>query len=186
MKIPLIYIAVLTALSLSTPLARGAEAGTAGMIDFGKFIPSSAGGQFVEVNLKGNLLAMAAQFAQREAPEVADLLRGLQMIRVNVIGLKDDNRDEVRDRIAAIRGELDRQGWERIVTAQQDQEDVGVYLKTRGQEAVEGLVVTVLSKDREAVLINIVGEINPEKLSLLGERLNIEPLKKAGEAIKKS
>ncbi len=33
------------------------------------------------------------------------------------------------------------------------------------------------------MFVNVVGDIRPEKLALIGERLNIEPLKKAGEAI---
>ena len=39
---------------------------------------------------------------------------------------------------------------------------------------------------KEAVLINIVGEIKPEKIATLGEKLHIEPLKKAAEAIQKN
>jgi riboflavin synthase alpha subunit len=88
-------------------------------------------------------------------------------------------------RVKTIRSELDGQGWERIVTAQQKDEDVGVYVKTRGQEAVEGIVITVLEAKGEAVLVNIVGDIKPEKLAMLGERFNIEPLKKIGPTLEK-
>ena len=58
-------------------------------------------------------------------------------------------------------------------------------MATRGADAVEGLVVTVIEGNREAVLINIVGDIKPDKIAVIGERLDIEPLKKAGEALKK-
>jgi len=156
-----------------------------GYIDFGKFTPSASGGEFVEVHIKSNLIAMVARLAEKSEPEAAELLRGLQLVRVNVIGLTDENRDEMEKRIKAIRSKLDAQGWERIVTAQQKDEDVGVYLKTRGTEAVEGLVITVLDGKREAVLVNIVGDIKPEKIAVVGERLNIEPLKKIGEKIEK-
>lgn len=158
----------------------------AGYVDFGKFNPSKGGGEFVEVNVKSNLIAMVARLAAVKEPEVADLLRGLHMVRVNVIQLKDDNRQEIQDRVATIRKNLDAAGWERIVTAQQAKQDVGVYVKTRGQEAFEGVVVTVIEGDREAVLVNIVGDINPDKIALIGEKLNIEPLKKVGESTKKS
>ena len=88
-------------------------------------------------------------------------------------------------RVKKIRSDLDAQGWERIVTAQKKDEDVGVYLKTRGEEAVEGVVVTVIESNREAVFINIVGNIKPEKIAVIGERFNIEPLKKIGQAVEK-
>ena len=86
-------------------------------------------------------------------------------------------------RVKTIRTELDGQGWERIVTAQQRDEDVGVYVKTRGEKAVRGIVITVIAAKGEAVLVNIVGDIKPEQLAVLGERFNIEPLKKVGQAL---
>jgi hypothetical protein len=155
-----------------------------GYIDFGKFAPGVSGNQFVEVNINGNLISMVSRVAQKE-PQIADLLQGLQGIRVNVIGLTDENREEIEGRIKALRNQLDTQGWERIVTVQQPKEDVGVYLKTRGPEAVEGVVVTVLDNHKQAVFINVVGDIKPEKLALLGERFHIDPLKKVGRSFEK-
>jgi hypothetical protein len=154
-----------------------------GFVDFGKFTPPGAGGEFVEVNIKSNLISMAARLTEKTEPQVAELLRGLKLIRVNVIGLNADNRSEVEKRVKSIREELDAQHWERIVTAQQAKEDVSVFLKTRGDESVEGLAVTVLESSRQAVLVNIVGDIRPEKVAMIGERFNIEPLKKVGKTL---
>ncbi len=154
-----------------------AETAPAGAIDFGKLTPAANGGQFVEVNIKGNLLNMAARLAAKEEPEIADLLKGIQSVRVNVVGLDDGNRAETQARIKAVRGELDSKGWERVVMVSEKDQDVGIYLKTRGQDAVEGLVVTVIENNKQAVLVNIVGDIRPEKLADLGEKLGIEPLK---------
>ena len=174
----------LTVLAATLATRLHAENPPPGYVDFGKLTPAS-GGEFVEVHIKSNLIAMVARLTEKHEPEVADLLRGLQLVRVNVIGLSDDNRAEMEKRVKAIRSELDRKGWERIVTAQKQDEDVGVYLKTRGDEAVEGIVVTVVEGGKEAVLVNIVGDLKPEKLALIGERLNIEPLKKIGDTLKK-
>jgi Domain of unknown function (DUF4252) len=174
--------AVLVALTHLTVQAANAPAG---YVDFGKLSAGENGAQFVEVNVNSNLIAMVARLTQKSEPDVAELLQGLHSIRVNVIGLNDANRDEIQQRVKSIRSQLDNQGWERIVTAQQKKEDVGVYLKTRGPEAVEGVVVTVLDGRKEAVLINVVGDIKPEKLALLGERFNIDPLKKLGPITEK-
>jgi len=157
-----------------------------GYVDFGKFSAPSSGGEFVEVHIKSNLISMVAGLAEKSEPQVAELLRNLHLVRVNVIGLDDENRAEMEKRIKKIRDDLDAKGWERVVTAQKKEEDVAVYLKTRGSEAVEGLVVTVIEGAREAVLINIVGNIKPERIALIGERFNIEPLKKIGRAIEKN
>jgi hypothetical protein len=158
---------------------------SAGFVDFGKFAPPTSGGEFVEVQINGNLISMAARLAEKSEPQVAELLRGLHLIRVNVIGLNDENRAEMEKRVKAIRSELDTQKWERLVTAQNDKEDVGVYLKTRGEEAVEGLVVTVIEDNKQAVFVNIVGDIKPEKVATLGERFNIKPLQEIGQSLEK-
>jgi hypothetical protein len=166
--------------------ASCADAPASGFVDFGKFAAPSSGGEFVEVNVKSNLISMVARLAKASEPEVADVLKGLHAVRVNVIGLDDKNRAEVQERIAKVRAELEAKGWERVVTAQKKGDDVGVFVKTRADEAVEGVVVTVLQGDREAVLVNVVGDIQPEKLAVIGERFDIEPLKKVGAKVKKS
>lgn len=179
--------AVLAAAVLTTALTLGAQADTSlpGFVDFGKFAAPADGGESVEVNLNGSLIAMAAKLTEKSEPEVADLLKGLRAVRVNVIGLNDQNRAELENRVKAVRSELDAKGWQRIVTVQNKGEDVGVYLKTRSDEAVEGLVVTVLDGNRQVVFVNIVGEIKMDKIAELADRLDIEPLKKAAKAIEK-
>ena len=40
--------------------------------------------------------------------------------------------------------------------------------------------MTVMDGTKQAVFVNVVGNIKPEQLALIGDRLNIEPLKKLG------
>ena len=147
-------------------------------IDFGVFTPSASGGEFVEVHIRRNLIALAARLAEKAEPEVAKLIRGIELIRVNVVSLDESNRAEMEERVKTIRGKLDSQGWDRIVTVQSREEDVGIYLKVGADDAIEGIVVTVVEGTKEAVLVNIVGNLNPEKLAMIGERFHIEHLKK--------
>lgn len=141
-------------------------------------LPAADGADYVEVNVSNNLIAMVARLAEKQEPQVADMLRGIKSVRVNVVGLTDQNRSEVEKKIKAIRAQLDAAGWERTVAAQKEKADVGVYVKTRGDEAVEGVVVTVIEGGQQAVLVNLVGDIKPEKLAMIGERFDLEPLKK--------
>jgi hypothetical protein len=147
-----------------------------GQIDFGEFTPPS-GGEFVEVNIPGSLIALGAKFVEKEEPDVAKLINGIKQVRVNVIGLNDDNREDLQKRAQKVRNDLAKKGWERIVMAQKEQQDVGVYLKMDNKSAVQGLAVVVLEGNKQAVFVNIVGDIRPEQLSMLGERLHIDPLK---------
>lgn len=183
MKRTLLPLVASTSLLLGLAAQVRADAPAAGYLDFGKLTASAEGGQFVEVNVPANLLRMAAQITRKQEPELASLLDGLSHVRVNVVGLGNDNRSDITGRLTSLRQTLDQGGWQRIVTAQEKNEDVSVYLKTRSTDTIEGLVVTVLSKDREAVLVNIVGNIQVEQIARLGEGLNIAPLRQIGEAL---
>ena len=164
--------AAIAAVSLMTAVHAGAP----GEIDLGKFTPAP-GAQFVEVNINSNLIAMAMNFAKKAEPEVAELLGGLKSVRVNVMGLTEENRTEIQEKVTQLRSQLDKSGWDRVVTVLDKADDVGVFIKTKGADVVEGLVVTVLSGNKEAVFVNIVGDIRPDRLATIGERFNIEPLK---------
>lgn len=174
---------LLAGLLLTGPL--NADTPSPGYVDLGTFTAPANGGQFVEVNLKGNLLAMAARIAAHEEPEVGELLRGIESIRVNVVGVNDANRTELTERIQSIRSGLTTGGWERLVTVQQDKQDVGVFIKTRGADSISGVVVTVMDGNQQAVFVNVVGDINPDKLAELGEHFGIDPLKKIGAGVEK-
>ena len=155
-----------------------------GQVDFGKFTPAD-NGEFVEVQIKSNLLSLAAQLVEKQDPVAARLVRSVELIHVNVIGLTDANRADTLNHVRQIRHDLDADGWERNVTVQQKNgEDVGVYTKTRDGEALAGLVVTVIEPKNEVVLVNIVGDFRPDQVAMLGEKLNIEPLKQIGAALK--
>lgn len=167
----IIFLAALLGLNVC------AASAPAGYMDFGSFAPP-ASGEFVEVNVNSNLLAMTCRLLQKQEPEMAELLGKLQHVRVNVLGLDEKNRAEIVQRITAIQNNLETQQWQRVVMVQQKDEDVRVYMRTRGGEAVEGAVVTVIDGGKQAVLVNIVGDIKPEEIALIGERFNIDPLKK--------
>ena len=162
----------------------GQAAPSPGFVDFGKLVGPKHG-QFVEVNIGKPLISMVARIVQKSEKEAGEVLKGLERVRVNVVGLDDENRADIQERVTAIRAKLDEEGWDPIVTVKDKKDDVAVYLKMRGEEAVEGIVVTVLDGTSEAVFINIVGNIQPEKIAMIGEKLNIPPLKKLSAALKK-
>lgn len=167
----------LAALGLSL-IAVNARAGEAGYIDLGKFTPT-AGCQYVEVNLHSPLLKFASAIVEKDDHEAAALLRSLKHVRVNVVGFNDDTKGGVTDRIGGIRHELEAQGWAKVVTVQQNgrDEDVGVYVKSNDDGSIDGLVVTVMDpNEKQAVFVNVVGNIKPEQIAALGKGLHIEPL----------
>ena len=157
-----------------------------GQIEFGKFMPPSDGAEFVEVNLTSSLISLASQFVEKEDAEIGKLLKSLQLVHVAAMGLNDENRADLKKRAQKIREELEAKGWERIVTAQKEEQSVGVYLKSRNKDTVEGIVVLATEGNRKAIFVNIVGDIKPEQIARLGDKLHIDPLKKIGDATEKA
>jgi len=161
-----------------------AESERPGYIDFGPLTPS-AKGDFVEVNVSGNLLGIAARLAAKQEPDAAELIRGLRSVRVNVVGLDDGNRSVIQERLRTLSSELITKGWERIVTVKEKAQEVGVYLKSHSPETIEGIVITVSEGGKQAVLVNIEGDIKPDKIAELGEKLHLAPLQKVAESLNK-
>lgn len=171
-------IKILTVASLALAFALpGFAAQSPGYVDFGSF-PAAAGKQYVEVNIQPNLLSIAAAIAKKHEPEAAELLRNIKQIRVNVIGLDDTNRQTAEQKMQAVRAELEARGWTAVVTVRdKGGENVNVHLKTGANDIIEGIVVTVMDGGKEAVFVNIVGEIHPDRLAEIANRFDIEPLK---------
>jgi hypothetical protein len=184
MKLILRHTCAFAAASLLLCAPLRADNAPPGLVDFGKFTKPT-NGELVEINLGGDMIAMALQLAGKGQPDLAEAFSGLHSIRVNVVGLDEENREEVIARMKSVRSALDAGGWQPIVKVQERKDDVGIYIKTRGKEAVEGVVVTVLDGRKEAVFINVAGVIKMDKLAALGEKLNIGALKKAAEALMK-
>src|SRR4051794_2857854 len=84
-----------------------ADAPPAGQVDFGTFTASASGGEFVEVNVTSSLISFATKAIEKDQPDVAQVLKGLQLVRVNVVGLGDDNRSDIMTRVQGIRDDLE-------------------------------------------------------------------------------
>ncbi|MEO7599213.1 MAG: DUF4252 domain-containing protein [Opitutus sp.] len=175
MKISLHIATSLVAFSIA---ALSAHAAAPGYVDIGKFKPAD-GCQFVEVNVHAPLLKFASAFVDKEEPEVAELIRAIKHVRVNVVGFNEKTREETTQRVEGVRHELSAQGWTEMVTVKQagDAENVAIFVKMAENDSIEGLVVTVIDTNKkEVVFVNLVGNINPEQLATIGKRLNIDPL----------
>jgi hypothetical protein len=174
-------------LSAVLSVAAFAAESEPGYIDVGQLM-ASAKGKFVEVNLSTGMLKFAAKLAARQEPEAAELIGNLKQIRVNVVSLDDSNRKDTVAQIESIRGKLAKQGWTQMVTVREQDggDNVDIHVKQRGDDIIEGLVVTVIDQKGEAVFVNIVGSISADQIAKVAENLDIEPLKHLRVKIKKS
>jgi hypothetical protein len=170
----------LAAATLTCALAASAlAADEPGYVDIGQLMPSEKG-EFVEVNLSPALLKFAARIAKHHEPDAAEIVGDIKRIRVNVVGLDDSNRAATIEKIEGVRAKLEQQGWTKMVTVRErnDGDNVAVFAKMRDDDTIDGLVVTVIDRKGEAVFVNIVGTINPDKIAALADKYDIEPLRK--------
>lgn len=152
-------------------------------IDVSKMIPLASSDQYVEVNVNASLISMVAGIAKHQEPEVAELISGLKSIRVNVLNIKESSVEAFREQLKKIADKLNNEGWDRIVAVKDQRTEVTVFLKNRGDEAVEGIFVSVMEPGRETVLVNIIGDIRPNQIATIAERFQIDPLKKIAKEI---
>lgn len=152
--------------ALGALVAIGASqvfAQTDGSFDFSS-VPGVGANPTVEINLNSAMLGFVTAAAGANGEDEAqEFLSGLKNIRVRVY-------DELEDPEAVITfiddtsGALERDGWQRAVFIQDDEDRVHVYLKFDDIETrVTGMTV-MIADDDEAVFINIAGAINPETL----------------------
>jgi len=178
MKTILRSFAATASLALAlTGAARAADT-EPGFVDIGQLVPS-AQGRFVEVNLSPGMLKFAARIAAHEEPETADLLANLKRIRINVVGLDEANRAGNLEKIESVRRSLEAQGWTQMVAVRErdNGDNVDIHVKQHGEDAIDGLVITVIDHKGEAVFVNIVGNISADQLAKVAEKFDIEPLR---------
>ena len=150
----------------------------AGFVDFGRLIPS-AHGQFVELNLSQGMLKFAAKMASFQEPAAADLIGNLKQIRINVISMDDSNRADTVGKVQALGRKLESKGWTHVAAVRDGggSDNINVHIKQHGADIIDGVVVTVLNQNGEAVFINVVGNISVDQLGVIAERLGLDQLR---------
>lgn len=165
-----VYVAIFF---LGIFLSSQALASPKGSIDFGD-LSKFYGEPKVEINLSASMLGLVAAFAATEEPELVELLKAIESITVRVYSLNGEyeKATEMVDRVTKT---IRKNKWEPIVSVNDDGEKIRIFAKmTNG--VMDGLVVMVVDTqgdDGEAIFINIVGEIDPAKISTITKTLNI-------------
>ena len=161
---------------ISLLFSASAFADSKGQIDFAD-LSSYYGEPKVEINLSSSLMNMVGSFARSEDPEVAEILSNLEFIKVRVYNL-NGKVEKATTTINAVSKKLKADKWETLVTVNDNEENkkVRIFSKTTNN-IIDGIVVMVVSPEKEAgeaVFINIVGEIDPNKIAKITDNLDID------------
>jgi hypothetical protein len=107
------------------------------------------------------MLGIAGIAVAAENPAAADLLAGIEGVRVRVYK-SVDNLSEVIGYIDDVSGRLERDDWRRVVSVQ-DEGNVRIYI--RGDEVSITGVTAMIVSDSEAVFVNVAGTISAQQLA---------------------
>lgn len=139
----------------------------------------------VDVTLDGFLMRLARKFAASEAgkdahDEALTLLQDIKSVRVRNFTFDSDNAYSKAD-IDSVRQQLKAPGWSSLVQVhrREGNEDVDVYVCLENDK-VKGLAV-IASEPREFTIVNIVGSIDLDKISMLEGEFGIPKMHEQDE-----
>ncbi len=155
-----------------------------GYFDFGDLSMYEQGDGVTEVSLEPNILQLVASATEEKEPELSEMLNGLKLVKVNVFEVGEKNESGLKSKIEDIDKKIMSGSWDRIVRKKGGDELVNVYIKTSNKKDIDGLVVTTLDKNGEAVFVNIVGNIDLKKIGKLGAKFDIPSLDKLDKEMK--
>jgi hypothetical protein len=153
-----------------------------GYFDFSQ-VPGLGVEPTVQIDLNPTLLGFVTAAAQASDPEVAEAISGIENVRVRVYEHVEDP-DAVLAYVEDSSGQLESDGWQRMVYIQGDQEKVRVYVKIENNQAVGLTVMVVDGPADEAVFINVAGLIDPVKLGQVAKGIGVDGI--LGDAVETS
>ena len=103
-------------------------------------------------------LRFAARFLDDE-PETQALLRSLDGVRIRIYEVTGDN-DRIALNFDHMGNKLSNDGWAPVMLVREEGERVQMYAKSSGT-GIQGLTI-VSADDEEVVVINIMGDIDPQ------------------------
>jgi len=124
----------------------------------------------ISLSLGRTTLRFAARFLDDD-PETQALLRSLDGVRVRIYEV-NGSTERIARRFDRMGVKLSRDGWEPVMLVNDDDELVQMYAKHSGK-ATSGLTI-VSADDDEVVVVNIMGDIQPEKFGDVMAALNVD------------
>ena len=125
----------------------------------------------ISLSIGPALLRFAANHVDDD-PEVQELLRSLDGVRVRVYEV-DGDAARVAGRMDRMSTNLQDDGWEPVMQVRQQDEQVHVLMRTVDGQ-IMGMTVLVVDGADEAVIVNLMGEIVPEKFSDVMVALDVD------------
>jgi len=117
------------------------------------------------------LLRFAARHVDDD-PETQALLRSLDGVRIRIYEI-DGDASRVAARMSRMSDRLENSGWERVLLVRQEREQAHMLVKLDG-DRISGMTVLVSDGDEEAIVINLMGDIQPQQFGGVMAALEVD------------
>lgn len=117
------------------------------------------------------LLNFAAYAVREEEPETAALLRDLDGVRIRIYEI-DGDAQRVAGRIKNMSTHLREDNWQPVMLIQENEDQTHMLMRSDG-DRIEGLTL-ITSDSEEAVVINLMGDINPRHFTDVMDALDVD------------
>ena len=162
---------LIVALSAAPAFAQeDALKGLPGYVDFGE-LTGIFGEPSVEIAVGPSLLSMVGALSSSEDPEVAELFKRLQGVRIRVFETASVTPGAL-DYVKEVSSRLSDGGWEPVVTVNTEVEQVRIFMKINA-DMVEGITVMAV-EENEAAFINVIGNLNPAQLDKVMDNFDVD------------
>ncbi|HSM68890.1 MAG TPA: DUF4252 domain-containing protein [Xanthomonadales bacterium] len=109
------------------------------------------------------VIRLTARLVEEDDPETATLLRELEGIRIRIYEI-DGDPARVAARIQRMSAHLQEDRWEPVMLIREEREQTHMLIRQRG-DRILGLTLINSDGDSEAVVINLMGHLDPAHFS---------------------
>jgi hypothetical protein len=138
----------------------------------------------VDVSLDEGVLSLAkgvfAKPKDEKAREVADAIRGLEAVYVRVYEFASEGQWAESD-IADIRRQVSETGWSRVVNVWHKGDGRRVEVHLRAAAGKIGGLVVLSTEPKQLVVVNMVGDVDVQKLASLQGQFGIPEIDLRGD-----
>lgn len=125
----------------------------------------------MNLSIGPTLLRFAARHIDDE-PELVDMLESLEGVRIRIYEI-DGNAEKVGARMDRMSTHLRDDGWEPVALIREENEQTHMLLRMNGTR-IRGLTVLTSDGVSEAVVVNLMGEIDPRHFSDMMVALEVD------------
>ena len=138
----------------------------------------------VDVSVDAGVFSLARGFLAKpndpKAREVAEAIKGLEAVYVRVYEFAKEGEWQDSD-IADIRRQVAEPGWSRVVNIWHKAEGRKVEVHLRAAEGKVGGLVVLSTEPKQLVVVNMVGDVDVQKLASLQGQLGIPEIDMRGD-----